>query len=111
MFKGLKDLGNLQGMLKQALDVKNRIDELKEKLGDEQVEATAGGGMVKVVMTGKFELVSLKIDPEVVNKDEVEMLETLMVAAVNEAVRKVQDLIKSKMQDLTGGIDVPGLTA
>lgn len=109
MLKGLRDLGNLQGILKQAMDVKGKIEELKEKLADEQIEAAAGGGMVKVVMTGKFELISLKIDPEVVNRDDVEMLETLVRAAVNDAVRKVQELVKGKMRDLTGGMDIPGI--
>lgn len=109
MLKGLRDLGNLQGILKQAMDVKGKIEELKEKLADEQIEAAAGGGMVKVVMTGKFELVSLKIDPEVVNRDDIEMLETLVRAAVNDAVRKVQELVKGKMRDLTGGMDIPGI--
>jgi len=109
VLKGLRDLGNLQGILKQAMDVKGKIEELKEKLADEQIEAAAGGGMVKVVMTGKFELVSLKIDPEVVNRDDIEMLETLVRAAVNDAVRKVQELVKGKMRDLTGGMDIPGI--
>jgi len=109
VLKGLRDRGNLQGILKQAMDVKGKIEELKEKLADEQIEAAAGGGMVKVVMTGKFELISLKIDPEVVNRDDVEMLETLVRAAVNDAVRKVQELVKGKMRDLTGGMDIPGI--
>jgi len=109
VLKGLGNLANLQGILKQAMEVKGKMEELKEKLGDEQVEASAGGGMVNVVMTGKFEVVSLKIDPEIVDKDDPEMLETLIRAAVNEAIRNVQEMVKGKMQELTGGIDVPGL--
>ncbi len=106
----LKGLGNLQGILRQALDVKNKIDALKDVLANERVEASSGGGMVKVVMTGKFEIESLKIDPEIINKDEPEMLETLVSAAINEAVRRTQDLVKTKMAELTGGMDIPGLT-
>jgi hypothetical protein len=106
----LKGLGNLQGILRQALDVKNKIDALKDVLANERVEASSGGGMVKVVMTGKFEIESLKIDPEIINKDEPEMLETLVSAAINEAVRRTQDLVKIKMAELTGGMDIPGLT-
>ena len=105
----LKGLGNLQGILRQAMDVKSRLESMKDTLGNERVEAAAGGGMVKVVMTGKFEVESLKIDPEIINKDDPEVLETLIVAALNEAVRKTQDLVKEKMTELTGGLDLPGL--
>ena len=110
MLKGLGDLGKMSGMLKQALEVKQNIEKLKESLGDERVEATAGGGMVSVVMSGKMELLSVKIEPEAINPDEVEMLETLIRAAVNEGVNKAQALVKSKMSELAGGIDIPGLT-
>ena len=110
MLKGLGNLANLQGMLKQAMGMKKQMEELKETLGDEQIEAAAGGGMVTVVMTGKFELVSLKIDPEIIDKDDPEMLETLVRAAVNEAAQRVQELVKSKMGELAGGLDIPGLT-
>jgi len=110
VLKGLGNLGNLQGILKQALDVKNKIEELKDRLADERIEADTGGGMVRVVMTGKFEIVSIKIDPEIINKEDPEMLETLVRAAVNEAVRKTHELVKSKLTELTGGVEVPGLT-
>lgn len=107
MFKGLGDIG---GLLKQAMDVKQRVEAFKEQLGHEQVEAAAGGGMVTVVITGTFEVVSLKIDPELINKDEPEMLETLVRAAFNEATRKVSEMIKSKMSEVTGGLDLPGFS-
>lgn len=107
MFKGLGDLG---GLLKQAMDVKQRVEAFKEQLSSEQVEASAGGGMVSVIITGTFEVVSLKIDPELINKDEPEMLETLVRAAFNEATRKVSELIKDKMSEVTGGLDLPGFT-
>ncbi len=111
MFKGLGDLGKLTGLVQQARQMKENIEALKEKLADERVEASAGGGMVTVTMNGKFEVVAVKIDPEVINKDDPEMLETLVRAAMNDAVRKVQDLVKAKMAELTpGGLEIPGLT-
>lgn len=110
MFKGLGDLGKVHALLQQARQMKEQIEGLKEKLGDERVEASAGGGMVTVTMNGKFEVVAVKIDPEVINKDDPEMLETLVRAAANDALRKVQELVKAKMTELTGGIEIPGLT-
>lgn len=105
-----KGLGNLSNMVKQAMDVKNKMEELKDSLANEQVEATAGGGMVTIVMNGKFEVLSVKIDPEVIDKEDPEMLETLVRAAMNEGNRKVQELVKSKMSDIAGDVDIPGLT-
>jgi hypothetical protein len=109
VFKGLGNLSNLQGMLKQALDVKGRIDEFKEKMARERVESAAGGGMVKVVMTGGFEVESIKIDPEIISKDDPEMIETLVRAAVNDGVRKIQEMMKEKIQEMTGGLELPGM--
>ncbi len=108
--KGLGNLGNLTGMLKHAMDLKSRVEELKERLGEMRVEASAGGGMVTVSMTGKFEVVSVHIDPEIIDRNDPELLETLVRAAVNEGVRKVQEIVEEKMRELTGGIDIPGLT-
>lgn len=110
MLKGLGNLGNLAGVVKQAMAVKEKIEAMKESLGEERIEAAAGGGMVSVVMNGRFELESLHLDPEIIDKDDPEMLETLIRAAVNEAVRKVQDLVKERMTEITGGIDIPGVT-
>ncbi len=107
--KGLGSLGDLSNMLKQAMEVKGKIEELKERLADETVEVSAGGGMVSVAMRGNFEVLSLKIDPEVIDKEDPEMLETLIRAALNEGIVQVQELVKSKMRELTGGIDIPGL--
>ena len=111
MLKGLGNLGNLGSMVKQAMEVKAKVEELKETLGDERIEASAGGGMVTLVMNGRFEVDSVHIDPEVIDKDDPEMLETLIRAAINEGVRKVQELVKEKMTEVTGGIEIPGLTA
>ena len=96
-------------MVKQAMQMKQKMGELKEKLADETVEASSGGGMVTVVVNGKFELLALTIDPEIINKEDPEMLETLVRAAVNEGITKAQEVVKSKIAELTGGLDIPGL--
>lgn len=111
MFKGLGNLGNVQGLFKQVLEVKTRMEEVRASLASEQVEASAGGGMVAVVVNGCFEVVSLKIDPEVIDRNDPEMLETLVRSAMNEAVRKAQELVKGKLSEVTGGLDIPGLTS
>jgi len=83
--------------------------ELQEELAAKSVEATAGGGMVSVAVNGKFEILSLKIEKEVVNSDDVEMLQDLIVAAVNEGIRKAQEMAASEMGKITGGMQIPGL--
>jgi len=110
MLKGLGNLGNMGNMLKQAMQLKERVEELKEQLGHERVEATVGGGMVTVEMTGKQEVVRVKIAPEAIDPDDPEVLETLVQAAVNEATRKTQEMVKARMQEITGGLDLPGVT-
>lgn len=100
----------MAGMMKQAMAMKQRMEELKESLADETVEASAGGGMVTVVVNGLMKVVSIKIDPEVINKDESEMLETLIRAAINDGMEKMQAFVKAKMSELTGGLNIPGLT-
>jgi hypothetical protein len=104
-----KGMGNIGNMVKQAMELKNNMEELKESLAGETVEASSGGGMVNVVMNGKMEVLSLKIDPVVAEGGDREMMETLVMAAMNEGVRKAQDLVKEKMSEMTGGIDIPGL--
>lgn len=110
--KGLGQLGDMAGMLKQAVQLKSKMEEIKNSLGDHTVEATAGGGMVTVVINGKYELVSLKIDPDVLSENDPEMLETLIKAAVNEGIRNAHEMVKEKMQELTGGLglNIPGFT-
>jgi hypothetical protein len=104
-------LGDMAGMMKQAMAMKQRMEELKESLAGETVEASAGGGMVTVVVNGQMKVVTLKIDPEVINREEAEMLETLIRAAINDGMEKMQTFVKSKMTELTGGINIPGLTS
>jgi DNA-binding YbaB/EbfC family protein len=82
---------------------------MQDELADRTVEASAGGGMVTVVTNGKQDVVSIKIDPEVVNRDDVEMLQDLIVAAVNEAKKRSQELMAAELGKLTGGLGVPGL--
>lgn len=110
MLRGLGDLGKMGGMLKQAMEIKQRIEELKEELANERVSASSGGGMVQVELNGKMQVIGLKIEPEVINPEEPEVLEALVQAAINEGVTRVQEMLKQRMQDVTGGMDIPGIT-
>ncbi len=106
MFQGNK---GIQELLKQAQRMQKRIKESQEELSNKVIEASSGGGMVKISMNGNQEIISLKIDKEVVNPDDVEMLEDLIIAAIEEARQKVKEMIESEMSGLTGGIKIPGL--
>jgi nucleoid-associated protein EbfC len=97
---------NIQAMMQQA---KQMQEQMQKQMADLRVEATAGGGMVTVTMSGTKQLLSLKIDPEVVSKDDVEMLQDLIVAAINDAARKVDDQLGQQMSGLMGGLKIPGL--
>lgn len=101
-----KGIGNI---LKQAQQMHTRIQQLQEEMAKKTVETSSGGGMVNIVMNGKQEILSLRIDPEVVNKDDVEMLQDLIAAAVNEAIRKSQEMMTEEMKKITGGLSIPGL--
>lgn len=100
---------NFGNIMKQAKKMQEKMMELQEGLADRTVEATAGGGMVSVTVNGKFEVISLKIEKEVVNADDVEMLQDLITAAVNEGVRKAQEMAAAEMAKITGGMQIPGL--
>lgn len=100
---------NFGNIMKQAKKMQERMMELQEELATKSVEATAGGGMVSVTVNGKFEILSLKVEKEVVNPDDVEMLQDLIVAAVNEGIRKAQEMAASEMGKITGGMQIPGL--
>jgi hypothetical protein len=95
--------------MKQAKKMQEKIASIQAELEGKTVEATAGGGMVTVVVNGKFELLSLKIDKEVVNPADVDMLEDLIIAAVNEGIRKAQEMATAEMSKITGGFNIPGL--
>lgn len=97
---------NIQQMMKQAQQMQER---LQKEVAEIRVEASAGGGMVTVVMTGTKQLQTLKIDPEVVSRDDVEMLQDLVLAAINDAHRKVDEEIQRKVGGVMGGMRIPGL--
>ena len=97
-------------MLKQAQQLQQRMMKLQEELEAANVEASSGGGMVKVVVSGKMTLESIVINPEVVTPEDVEILEDLVLAAVNEGLNKAQEMASGRMGALTGGMNIPGLT-
>ena len=97
-------------MLRQAQQLQRRMAQLQEELENATVEASAGGGVVSVVVSGKMTVESIEIDPEVVSPDDVEILQDLVLAAVNEGLSKAQEMASSRMGELTGGFNIPGLT-
>jgi len=97
---------NIQAMMKQAQEMQER---LKKQMTEMRIEATAGGGMVTVVVNGTKQVESIRIDPEVVAKEDVEMLQDLIVAAINDAGRKVDEQLGQSMSGLMGGLKIPGL--
>jgi len=99
---------NMQAMMKQAQKMQADMLRAQEELKDERVEASVGGGAVKVVMTGELMVESVAIDPGAVDASDIGMLEDMVAAAVNEAVRQAQDLAARKMQAVTGGLGLPG---
>jgi DNA-binding YbaB/EbfC family protein len=96
-------------MMKQAQQLQTKMMKMQEELADKTVEASAGGGMVKVVANGRQQVVSLEIEKEVVDPDDVEMLQDLVLAAVNDALAKSQEMVSGEMSKLTGGLSIPGL--
>lgn len=101
--------GNMQGMIRQAQKMQEEMLKAQEELGEKTVDASVGGGAVSVVVNGKKELVSISIKPEAVDPEDVEMLQDLIVSAVNEAMRKADDMAASSMSRITGGMNIPGL--
>ena len=102
----MKGLGR---MMKQAQQLQAKMAKLQEEMSEKTVETSSGGGMVKVVANGKQQLVSIQIEQEVVDPDDVEMLQDLILAAVNDALAKAQDMVSGEMSKLTGGLNIPGL--
>ena len=99
----------LGGMVKQAQKIQAQLAKIQEEMAGKMIEASSGGGMVSVVMSGKQELISIKIEREVVNPDDIDMLQDLVLAAVNEGIRKSQEMVTEEMKKLTGGLSIPGL--
>lgn len=108
-FPGGGGMGNMGNMMKQMQKMQTEMQKVQEEVQLREVEATAGGGAVTVIATGKKELVSVKIDPEVVDEDDIEMLEDLILAAANEALRKAEQMVADEMGKVTGGMNIPGL--
>lgn len=106
---GMGGMGNMNQMLKQAQKLQEEMARSQEELKTRTVDATSGGGAVRVVVKGNMELVELSIKPDAVDPEDVEMLEDLIKAAVNEGLRKAQDMVNSEMSKLTGGFKLPGL--
>lgn len=99
----------MNDLMKQAQQMQKRMLEIREELANQTIEATVGGGMVTAVVNGQQELVSLRITPEVVDPDDTEMLEDLVVAAVNEALQQSHEMMSDEMSKLTGAFKIPGL--
>lgn len=102
----MKGMGN---MIKHAQKMQAQMMQLQEQLGERTVETTAGGGMVRVVASGKQQIVAIEIEKEVVDPEDVEMLQDLLLAAVNDALAKSQEMVSSEMSKITGGLNIPGL--
>jgi hypothetical protein len=96
-------------LMKQAQKMQKDMMKAQEELKNKEVEGSAGGGMVKVIMTGDNEIKSVNVDPEVIDPDDKEMLEDLIAAAVNDAMNKVKEMSSSSMEQFTGGMNIPGL--
>ena len=103
----MKGFGN---MMKEAQKLQAQLEALREEAAKKKVEATAGGGMVTVEANGNQEIVSIKIEREVINPEDAQMLEDLVLAACNEALRKSRELVQAEMGKITGGLRIPGLT-
>jgi len=106
MMKGIPNMGNL---LKQAQQFQAKMAKLQEELGERTVEASSGGGMITVVANGKQEILSVKIDSEVVDPNDREMLQDLIMAAVNDALTKARNMVQEEMGKLTHGLNLPNL--
>lgn len=104
---GFGGMGNMQKMMKQVQKMQADMAKMQEELANKLVEATAGGGAVKIIMTGKQEVREIVIDPDVLNPDDVEMIQDLLLAAFNEALRKSQEMASQDMNKITGGMKMP----
>ena len=102
----MKDMGK---MMKQAKQLQSKMLKLQEEMAEKTVETTSGGGMVKVVTNGRQQVLSIQIEKEVVDPDDVEMLQDLILAAINDALIKSQEMASEEMSKLTGGLNIPGL--
>lgn len=107
MFGGMGNMGNMAGMMKKVQKLQADMAKMQEELKKKTLDVSAGGGAVKVVINGEKQIQSLKIDPAAVDPQDVEMLEDLICAAMNEAIKKVDDMMAAEMNKLTGGLNLP----
>jgi DNA-binding YbaB/EbfC family protein len=105
----MKNMGNMGNIMNQAKKIQERLASVQEEMALKTIDGSAGGGMVTVTANGRQEIVSLKIEPEVVNPEDIEMLQDLVQAAVNDALRKSQEMVQQEMSKITGGLKIPGL--
>ncbi|MBT5876796.1 MAG: YbaB/EbfC family nucleoid-associated protein [Candidatus Latescibacteria bacterium] len=98
------------GMMKQVQKMQKKMMQVQEELEQKRVEGSSGGGVVTVVANGRQDVLEIKISPDVVNPDDVEMLEDLILAAINQAQQRAQEMMQEEMGELTGGLQIPGLT-
>lgn len=108
-FPGMGGIPNMNNMIKQAQKMQKQMQELQAEVEQREVEASAGGGAVVVKMNGKKEIINISIKPEVVDPDDVEMLQDLIMAAVNEAIRSAEEMVSKEMSKITGNMNLPGL--
>jgi DNA-binding YbaB/EbfC family protein len=108
MRKGAPGSGQAD-QIRQLQAMQRRMDEMQAEIDEKEVETTAGGGAVKVKVNGKKELVSIAISPDALDPDDAEMLQDLIIVAVNEGLRQIEEISKNEMEKLTGGLSVPGL--
>jgi DNA-binding YbaB/EbfC family protein len=101
--------GNMQNMMKQMQKMQKKMAEAQEELGEKRVEGTAGGGMVTVIVTGHKEIVDVIIKPEVVDPDDIDMLQDLVLAATNDALKKAEEMTNQTMGQFTKGMNLPGM--
>lgn len=101
--------GNMGGMMKQMQKMQKDMEKMQAQLEETEVEASSGGGAVSCKVNGKKEVLAITIDEDVVDSEDVEMLQDLVMAAVNEALRKAEDMMEKEMKKLTGGMNIPGL--
>jgi nucleoid-associated protein EbfC len=102
--------GGMGNLMKQAQQMQQKMMKLQEEIAQRTLDASVGGGMVTVTVNGKSEVLRIKIEPQVVDPNDVEMLEDLILAGVNEALRKAQEMMAEEMSKLTGGLKIPGLS-
>jgi len=105
----MASIGGMGNLLKQAQEMQARMAKIQEELGQKTVEGSAGGGMVQVTVNGQFNLTRVQIEASVIKADEKDMLEDLILAAVNDGMRKVREMASAEMAKLTGGFKIPGL--